>query len=312
MVYCPYTDKDLPESETTSEHIIPLALGGVNGFELRVDASFNSKVGSELDGSLANNFFWALKRTKFDARGQSGKEPTARIRQATYGPDKRLAQVDFHHKRGLRVWDVMDREYRERVPAVHIETSFNIDVPKRFTAKVALAAGYYAYGNLFRESVDHSQLREVMNLDLAGLDPSKTPAELGLDHLKVQVDDWLTEAPTDLDSSLLWLRLYCSSAEGSVVVLMPGDGCFGVGVGLLGEYLGMVIVPADTSEFPNEGEYSWGHVVRMVDKRLERCSWTDALFSWVEVLGDPHDDRSRKVSETLANVRHSGRNVLLQ
>ena len=251
MIYCPYTDRDLPEHDTNSEHIIPLALGGINGFELPVGASFNSEVGSGLDGALANEFLWALHRTKFDARGHSGKEPTATIKHATYGQDERLAQVHFHHKKGLRVWDVRDRELKEHVGSIHISTAFNVDLPIRFTAKVALAAGYYVYGDLFREFVDHRQLRDVMNTDLAELDLNKSPSELGMDHLTLRVDKWMMEAPTDLDSNLLWLRLFCSSVEGSVVVLMPGKDCFGVGVGLLGQYLGMVNVPADTERFPN-------------------------------------------------------------
>ena len=28
MVYCPYTDREIPESESSPEHIIPLSLGG--------------------------------------------------------------------------------------------------------------------------------------------------------------------------------------------------------------------------------------------------------------------------------------------
>ena len=57
-VYCPYTDRELPESKSSSEHIIPLSLGGVNGFEIPVDATFNSILGSEIDGKLATDFLW--------------------------------------------------------------------------------------------------------------------------------------------------------------------------------------------------------------------------------------------------------------
>ena len=77
LICCPYTDQELPKSKTNSEHIIPLALGGVNGFNVHVDRDFNSQLGSELDGSLANEFLWALRRTEYDARGHSGREPVA-------------------------------------------------------------------------------------------------------------------------------------------------------------------------------------------------------------------------------------------
>ena len=104
MIYCPYTDRDIPETQSSPEHIIPLSLGGINGLEISVDSAVNSQVGSKLDGALANEFVFALKRTKFDTRGHSGRKPTALIRKATYGEDRRPAQVHFHSKEGLKVW----------------------------------------------------------------------------------------------------------------------------------------------------------------------------------------------------------------
>ena len=73
------------------------SLGGVDGLQIPIDRVFNSVVGSKLDGALANEFLFALKRTKFDARGLSGQKPVACIRSATYGEDNRSAQVDFHY-----------------------------------------------------------------------------------------------------------------------------------------------------------------------------------------------------------------------
>ena len=55
MIYCPYTDKYLSTNEVNREHIIPLSLGGVNGFEIPVSIDFNSKAGSNIDGALAND-----------------------------------------------------------------------------------------------------------------------------------------------------------------------------------------------------------------------------------------------------------------
>jgi len=75
MIYCPYTNKDISESETTSEHIIPLSLGGINGFEIPVCKIFNSNVGSKIDGALANDFLILMKRNELDVRGHSKKSP---------------------------------------------------------------------------------------------------------------------------------------------------------------------------------------------------------------------------------------------
>ena len=282
MIYCPYTDRDIAENEANTEHIIPLSLGGTNGLEIPVDVDFNSIVGSELDGALANEFLMALRRTEYDARGHSGKEPFATIKRATYSEDDRPAQVHFHRKHGVKVWDVRDRIFKKGAGTVKINTSLNIDLPVRFTAKVALAAGYFAYGDLFREHVDHRQLRDVMNIDLAKLDLSREPSELGLNHLTLTVDSYLHEDPSDPDSPLLWIRKFCSSVRGSVIVLTPGSNCFGIGVGILGQYLAMVTVPANTESFPNSEDYAWGHVFAVVDNELKRCSWVDGLNQWVD------------------------------
>ena len=285
MIYCPYTDRELPESQTSREHIIPLSLGGVDGLEIPVDAAFNSMVGSDLDGTLANDFFIALRRTEYDARGHSGKEPMATSKNASYGKDDRPAQVYLHRKKGLSVWDVRDRETKNDAESVCFRTFLNVDLPVRFTAKVALAAGYYIYGDLFREHVDHRQLRDVMSIDLAKLDLNKSPSALGLDHLTLRVDDYLHKEPSDPDSPILCLRKFCSIVRGSVVVLVPGTDCFRVAVGILGQYLAIINVPANTKSFPNSGDFVWGHLMAVVGHKLKRCSWMDGLKQWVNAHG---------------------------
>ena len=121
-----------------------------------------------------------------------------------------------------------------------------------------------------------------MNIDPAKLDLSREPGELGLNHLTLTVDNYLHEAPSDLDSRLLWLRIFCSSVRGSVIVLTPGPNCLGIALGILGQYLAMVTVPANTESFPNAGDYAWGHVLAVVDNELRRCSWVDGLHQWVD------------------------------
>ena len=284
MIYCPYTDQDIPEVRASPEHIIPLSLGGVNGFEIPVDAAFNSKVGTALDGALANEFLFALRRTEFDTRGHSGKKPSAIIRNASYGDENRPAQAHFHRKDGLKVWDARDREFKEGVPSFQISTSLNIDLPYRFTSKVALAAGYFVYGDLFRRHVEHVQLRDVMKTDPSNLNLDRSPEELGLGHLTLRVDSYLREVCEESDPTLACLRSFCSRVKGSVVILMPGHNCFGVAVGILGQYVGMVNVPAITTTFPNQGQYRLGHVLAVIGKTLKRCSWADGLNQWA---GEP-------------------------
>ena len=265
------------------EHIIPLALGGVNGFEIAVDSTFNSEVGTELDGALANDFFFALRRTEYDTRGHSGKEPIATVR-ATYGEDNRPALVHLHKKKGLRVWDVRDRESKKGPGPLHIRTLLNNDLPVRFTAKIALGAGYFVYGDLFREHVDHGQLRDVMNTSPGNSGPKMGRAGVGRRNLTLRADRYLDELPTGPHSRLLCLRTFCSSVRGSVVVLVPGRHYLAVAVGILGQYLATVVVPAKTESFPNQGAFAWGHVIEVVDRKLNRFSWIDGLSRTPECL----------------------------
>ena len=281
-IYCPYTDADIPETAASSEHIIPLSLGGGSGFTIPVDKDFNSMIGSKLDGPLAKEFLWVLQRTEYDARGHSRKEPFATSETITnHDADGRQVLVKLHKRKGVQVWDVRQRK---RIPAngtFSVGVSLNVDLPSRFVAKVALAAGYYVYGDLFREHVDHRQLRDVMNIDPAQLDLCKSAAELGIDHLTLRTDDYLREAPSDPGSEIRWFRTFCPSVKGSVVILMPGHGCLRVAVGLLGQYLGMVNVPARTELFPNGGDPLEGHVMAIVDKKLRRCSLKSVLQQWI-------------------------------
>ena len=283
MIYCPYTDQDLPEEKTSSEHIIPLALGGANGLELRVDARFNASSGSELDGQLANEFFFALRRTEYDARGHSGKEPWATTRHATFGEDDRPAQVHLHRKRGLRVWDARDQVERAGVGTVRISTTLNLDLPLRFAAKVGLAAGYFAYRDLFRTHVDHHQVRKLMLIDPAKQrSPGKESNDVN-DVVRARVDSYLDDTPTKSEWKRIVVRNFCSTLDGSVVALIPGPDSFHITVGILGQYLGSVSVPADTRSFPNEGHFHWGHAISVVRNTVERRSWFGCMQQWAGV-----------------------------
>jgi hypothetical protein len=65
---CPYADRGIPISESSPEHIIPLALGSISGFTIPVSKDFNSNIGSEIDGALANNVLVMSKRDKHKAK----------------------------------------------------------------------------------------------------------------------------------------------------------------------------------------------------------------------------------------------------
>ena len=57
----------------------------------------------------------------------------------------------------------------------------------------------------------------------------------------------------------------------------PSAASLMVAVGILGKYVGMLNVAADTPGFPNSGPYSWGHVVVLTRGRMQRGSFSDLL-----------------------------------
>jgi len=74
MTYCIYTDKDVPVKSGNYDHVIPLSLGGHDGFQVWADEYYNSTIGGTVDGKLANDFMVMLARRNADARGHN-KEP---------------------------------------------------------------------------------------------------------------------------------------------------------------------------------------------------------------------------------------------
>ena len=68
-IWCPYTNQDLDESETSPEHIIPLSLGGCDDFAIPVD-KINSTVEVKLMGNMQMTLVM-LRRNAFDVRGHS-------------------------------------------------------------------------------------------------------------------------------------------------------------------------------------------------------------------------------------------------
>ncbi len=136
-----------------------------------------------------------------------------------------------------------------------------------------------------------------MNLDPAKFDLSKELGEFGLDHLTLRIDDFLDEVPSEPDSRLLFIRKFCSSVRGSVVVLIPSSNSVGIGLGILGQYLAMITVPANTESFPNTGKYAWGHVLAVADKKLIRCSWEDGLRQWADAATKTTHDNAKREDE---------------
>jgi hypothetical protein len=249
-IYCPYADRDIPISESSPEHIIPLALGGMNGFTIPVSKDFNSNVGSEIDGALANDFLVMSKRDKHGAKGHSKKHPENVFPNASNAETGETLHVTLGQVRGLRLWDPKQkRDVTGQGQKVNIGLKVDLDVTHRFVAKVALSAGYLVYGDHFRKHVKHEDFRKIMN---------QRPTEMGdlLKTIEAQYDDRFLEPQTDNQKILR--AMITGFGPHSVIALIPNSRSLSVVVGVLGDYIGMLSVPADTKAFPNSGEYRQG------------------------------------------------------
>jgi hypothetical protein len=177
MPYCIYTDKDIADEEGNPDHVVPLSLGGANGFRVFSDKQFNSTVGSNVDGAIANDPLVEFARRNADARGHSRRNPVPRWRkssaqgyplQFTWGLD------------AVEVWDPREKrmlnEELEDLEGTSVTSQLKIDYFSaiRFAAQVALGGGYFVYGDLLRDAIDCDELRRLISLDVtaARQDPS--------------------------------------------------------------------------------------------------------------------------------------------
>jgi hypothetical protein len=55
-------------------------------------------------------------------------------------------------------------------------------------------------------------------------------------------------------------------------------------VGVLGEFMGMINIPADTTGFPNEGDYDLGHCIFLQNGEVKRMSFRRVLTNLTEYL----------------------------
>jgi hypothetical protein len=220
------------------------------------------------------------KRDRFGVRGHSGKGPVFVVKNSSHPDTGEPLQVSLGQREGLKIWSPLEKRYLdENGPStVPIEISLDADIALRFVAKVALAAGYLVYGDLFRKNVKHQELRTIMNF---------RPPEIGaaIYAMEALVDDRFS---TDESDQLQVFRAMCRAAEPhSLVGLVPGPRRFAVFVGVLGDYMGMISVPADTSNLPNRELFHWGHVVVLDRQGPMRLSFMRALEKMLSLAKMP-------------------------
>lgn len=271
-IYCPYTDTKIDANSSSVEHIIPLSLGGSNTFTIPVSKAYNSKVGSDIDGDLANDFLVLLRRSHFDARGHSKKKPKVIVKKSSMEDGSRPVQVEFSGNDGLKVYDpVQRRELSEHeISGQQFNSQFTMSRYGRikFAAKAALSGGYFVFGEWFKNNVNHQELRALMEFD------AKSKAD-DFSGFGLQVYDEFTP-PDEKDSEQYALdKLFCEIVRGSCIYFVPGPKNLGIIVGVLGQYVATLNVPADTRDFPFTELNDLGHAVVIESGQAKRISYRE-------------------------------------
>ncbi len=273
--YCVY--KNAPSDDSSLEHVIPLSLGGHNSFCIQADRITNNALGSAVDAPVANDFIIMLERQKHDMRGHSKAAPVPIAKHSTFEDQK--VQVAFKHD-GLSLFDVRTRKSLApeqfagktiNVGGIHI----SLDAFLRFTAKTALSAGYFAYGSQFTDQVDHEQARIIMSASsLDSISPD------------VRIFDRFSQVQ---DDTHLIIRLLLTQHAHSGVLLIPGYDCFGVAVGILGNFIGFINIPAPGHTLPNQGDFDLGHVIFNQSGTLVRRSFRATTSTLAKDLENGND-----------------------
>jgi len=286
MPWCPYTDLELPATAMNSEHIIPLSLGGSNQFCIPVEREFNAKIGSKVDGALANDFFTLIRRREYDARGHSSTSPDMILKKSNLGKENQPVQVTLRGKEPILVWDAITKRYLScsEVGNKIISSQFKVDahIRKRFIAKVALSAGYFIYGELFRNNVRHHELRTLMNFS------SVLKREDFLNFGLRIYDEFTPISGADKEQTEL-LSFFSQTTNGSCVIAGLGPSNVIISVGILGKWIGAVNVPAVTDSFPLEGKHDLGHAVLLCDRKMDRFSYRQLAQNALELLNKKHN-----------------------
>jgi hypothetical protein len=254
-MYCIYTDAEVDEANGNYDHIVPLSLGGRDKFCIWSDEKFNSHVGSKIDGALANDALIMFARREADARGHSGTEPVPVWKKSTF--EGRTVQVSLGDE--VKVWDPRAKRYLDSKEFLNkpMESRwiYNHFARSKFTAKVALGAGYFVFRESFAAATDCNELRNILAADLSTF---RTPLVANDPVLKGR---W---PPKEIVSS----RLMCEFKGRTTVVVLPMASGIAFHVGVLGMYVGSIFSSGDVGKLsPEDGE-----VIVLGPGEMERVS----------------------------------------
>jgi len=260
--FCIYEGRFFPSDELNVEHVIPLALGGVNSFAIRASKEFNSTIGAGIEGKLAAELAMWQRRNEFDVRGHSGKRPVPTFKSGRIEELDLPVQVQLDKKnRAIKLYSPRHGRFLEDHESagqtIKFATTLDLTVKVRFAAKVALGAGYFAYGSKFAEFAQVEHLRALVRLNVDEMSDD------------LAVVDPLTG---ELSEQQKIIRGLGKLVGHSSVLIVPSRNDISICVTCLKEFCGILRVRADTGSLPDEGHFKWGHILASDGTILRRGS----------------------------------------
>jgi len=244
------------------EHIIPLSLGGCNGFTVMVCKAKNSEVNQKIDAKMNNDFLLKIRQVQHDFRGHSGSTPVLKVKRAMVNNNPASWE---YSKQEIKVRDHINKVDLQGEQTVELSASFDLIIRSKFVSKVALATGYFMFGDTFVQNADHNSLRTYVFAD-------------SMDNLKLDLrffDEFQSPGTLDIPKSNAWEvnKLIASRKKSSGVIWGYAHNRIIAHVFVGSVLLGMVNFSAKVCAFhvDNDVHDDYGSVLRIVDNKKITC-----------------------------------------
>lgn len=276
MKFCIYTNSFLPDTDVNDEHIFPLTLGGHDQFTIKVAKTANTLVNKELDEKLKACFLLARNRRIYNSKGHRNKKPSPPKVKISVGSDQSVV-LKFDKNDYLQLYSHKEKRILNKNETYSNGILFKIPYERnlklRFTAKIALASGYFIYGNLFVKNAETEELRALMNYK------GKEYNENIFKKITTQ-GWWWGETVKNSDKAMHvifeTINSILNTTFVAIITSIIPDRILIV-VGVLGELTGILNCSANCKAFPKHGDYDLGHVVVLKEKGIQRFSYRNCL-----------------------------------
>jgi hypothetical protein len=149
----------------------------------------------------------------------------------------------------------------------------------RFLAKAALGGGYFVYGDALLDAIDCASLRKIILLD-----PIAAKQDAALLACNFQICDRF-HADARPNGPLHTYRVACEMTRRSLFIAQPHANGIAFHVGVVGNYIGTIFCPGDTTEIPmEEGLHEGGQALFLAPGQMTKVGFHEALRDLLEAL----------------------------